>query len=228
MPCAACRWSFAADVATRQYVDKYHNIVNHKDLPAFPEIDGFLRQNPCWVPLYEPSRHRLHHTVPVTTQLVDFSTARDAALQLHRVVVLGRLPSMGFQATCMLYENITAIQFPSGLCRYDPTAMMRLELSNIGYGHTARTMIHSLIYSNFGIKDNPRVLVAPSAEWFLGRHVSLWDPLRGEDKGTNTGWGWADPVTCNEGTYKHDPWACNFIPISTFSLLCSTCLCDLL
>ena len=24
-------------------------------------------------------------------------------------------------------------------------------------------------------------------------------------------WAWADPTRCNEDTYQHNPWACNYI-----------------
>ena len=70
-------------------------------------LDHFLAVNPCWIPLYEPS-------LPFTD--LSYQDGEDGSdpneLNTHSILLLARLPSHSFYATCKLYKSIVARQFP--------------------------------------------------------------------------------------------------------------------
>ena len=85
-------------------------------------IDSFLTNNPCWISLHDP------------TVLDNKAEAKYIHLGYHESAIFIRLPSTGFQATCLFYSYITKIQFPAK-CPAN-TSMYRVAwLGGIGFAN---------------------------------------------------------------------------------------------
>lgn len=235
----------------RSRIDSYRSYLQHfLDVPLFPDVDNFLVNNPCYVPLNEPTSRAPKITKTnaqnhdpsqggrrLTDKFPKHSTDKQdrryrhgqgqGALSTPKLLILVRLPAKIFRATCMLFSALTARQFPSGLghggkegeqtaspgCVYDADHMIVHKLSNIGFAHTANAALYSFVYLSLIQGEKARkVFTMPISEEFMARRANLAANLTDTDA-----WAWAEPSTCPLIMQLHDPWACNFLPITSCS-----------
>ena len=173
-------------------------------------VDAFLTHNPCWLPLSEPIRatHGRLSSVGSRRRL----SASPSSKPL-RLLVLVEMPNKPLQTTCLLFKYITQKQFPT-TCSYDKSSMALHELSNIGFAHTVIHLTHSFINN---LLAHGRINILPRADPYYSRQFMVTDPRTGVKGLSNSGWSWADPLSCAPDTYLHDPWACNFLSVSNCS-----------
>lgn len=180
----------------------------------FTGVDEFLTRNPCFIPVAEPVRafsSKLSNLATLGTRrrLDEIHKGKTPGLGGRLLVLLG-MPSVPLHATCVLFKDITRRQFPKQ-CFYDQDHMSLHELSNIGYAHTIIHFSNSFVHNLF----KGKVQVMPRADPFYARKILVVDPSTSNTTTSNSGWGWADPDICAEETMLHDPWACNFLPLTS-------------
>lgn len=155
--------------------DKYDTYFNPRELPGISEVDAFLTNNPCWVPIYEPSRHKMR-----SGSLIRDSNATINQPKNIRAAILARLPFHGHYPTCMLYTEVTSRQSPVGGCPYHPNNLTVNQLSNIGFAHTVKQVVNTFIYDGMhNIHEGLKIFTAPKAELFLGRKISILNTTNG-------------------------------------------------
>jgi hypothetical protein len=124
-------------------------------------LDHFLAVNPCWVPLHEP-------TLPFADESYGEGGDPDE-LTTHSVLLLARLPSHSFYATCKLYKSLVARQFPP-VCFYKQNRMAVFHLGNLGYGHVLTYLLHAFVSTIEKSSYRQRKLFSvPMAHRFLSR-----------------------------------------------------------
>lgn len=134
----------------------------------------------------------------------------------EKYLILIKLPQQGFHATCNLFTAITKKQFPEPRdCKFDAKNMAVMELANIGLTHTINTMLNSFISTTM-IKSN-KIFITPTSEVFMARPIVVLDSQSNQNVTSMSGWAWAEPSLCPTETLLHDPWACNFISLSSCS-----------
>ena len=192
----------------------------------FTGVDPFLTLNPCFMPLAEPvrsmhgkmgnvgaagTRRRLLALGGVEVE-ESGQVEREQRGLGGRLLVLVGMPHNVLHSTCQLYKAITRFQFPQK-CSYTNTSMAVHELSNIGYAHTVIHFTHAFVNNLF---SEGRVSIAPRPDPYYARKFIYMHPTTNQQI-SGFGWGWADPETCPEQTYLHEPFACNFLSLSNCS-----------
>lgn len=174
----------------------------------YEAVDTFLSQNPCWLPLHEPSLDgRPGPDKPLARAGQRFSPHTKL-----RSVVLVRLPVWGLHATCRLFQRITDLQHPS-TCRHDATHMLTHHLHNTGWSATFNAVLFKLAHVLHQSVFPHKLLAITRAIDFRSRERLLHD-VNGTAFNSTGGWYWANPATCPAHTEAYDPWACNFISLS--------------
>ena len=192
--------------------------------------------NPCWVPIYEPPIPFGEFDYQDDEVVKEGGSPDD--VNLHTPLLLARLPSHSFYATCKFYKVTTWIPFPINsyvhpltrhvymskaivarqfppVCFYKNNRMAVFHLGNLGYGHVLSYLVHAYTATIQKTTYRQRKLFSvPFAHQFLSHYnKSMTNHTRG---GAGL-WAWADPKRCDPQVYLNNPWACNFIPFTNCS-----------
>ena len=208
----------------------YSEISGNKSSNFLPEdIDKFLLNNPCWVPIHEPIYN--FTTYPILDKSGNgsfvfkprsfrrMSKYEQHHLELeqqqqHKFVLFARLPVFGFHATCRLYTQITKHQFPT-TCNYNANNMSVHHVGNIGWSNTINGMMFKFVEIFSKATYPTKVFVIPRASSF--RERIRWAHEKNGDGSIfklGGGWAWVEPTSCDPDIEFYNPWACHFIPIS--------------
>lgn len=173
----------------------------------YENVDTFLSQNPCWIPLHEPVLGR--QPSPPSTPKPGHRFSQHSK---QRSVVLVRLPVWGMHATCRLFDRITRLQYPQ-TCLYDNEHMLTHHLHNTGWSATFNAILFKLAHILHQDVFPRKLIAITRAIDFRSRERRLQD-RNGTVFNATGGWYWANPETCRASTDAYDPWACNFISLS--------------
>ena len=198
----------------------YHTL----SYPEANDIDLFLRNNPCYIPLQEPNAYYNLTHEDLNSDENRFQYSKHDFVYFNSFIAV-RLPTYSYHATCKLYTTITNIQFPSSsssssLNQQCPTPINinRLEaywLGNIGWVNNLYPMISKFTSS----LHNDRIFITPRAqEWGKENIPSkrLYLNIRGSKVKVNGTWGnWASKEECPISTFAFNPWACHFMSLSS-------------
>ena len=192
---------------------------DHNSLQSINIIDQFLVNNPCWVPIHDPDLfyHGDNNTDTSTWNKPPGHIATDRLLMLEllkHTSIFIHLPTLHFHDTCLLYKSITKKQFPS-VC---PSKLFMHCIGNIGWVSIFENFLYHLAHSLEKYQDS--VLVVPKSYDFRSRRRRI-KLLNGKIIRARGGWYWLNPPRCQPYMDDHDPWSCNFLPITncTFHLI---------
>lgn len=157
-------------------------------------VDRFMLHNPCWLVLHDAvtsnaSHHLHHHRAPVGLG----SSTVAPGIYTHANILV-KMPAFPLQMTCKLFLAVTERQFPARCPRKEDRFFYAMQ--SFGFGGEANKVIKTFAF-NLADHDS-RIYTAPP--------------------GASYGWAWADPQTCGQGRYRHDPWSCSFLPVSNCTL----------
>eukprot|EP01038_Epipyxis_sp_PR26KG_P007087 gene7087-9672_t len=176
-----------------------NNLVNNKFKTR--DIDVFLRNNPCYFPIQEPSiRIRKLHKKGLS---------RSQSNNLSKLLsIFVRLPVYKYHATCRLFSLITQVQFPKQ-CLYTQENMTVYHLINTGWSAAFGSLFGEFIVSLSKFPTN--VFVVPKAIEFKALEWIFHDKILNKQYNMSDIWKWIDPDTCDPISIMFDPWSCNFI-----------------
>ena len=200
--------------SSRSHVRDMHS---HKlTVPVFgaTTVDAFLTANPCWIPLHEPVKLQ-HRQQGMRRRLASQTRSHDAG---SRLLLLAAMPHTPLHTTCVLYSVLHRAQFPPpAQCQYDDEHMTRYDIPNVGYASVLVQIVDAMAdnYCNLCTTAKRKIFITPKAEDFYSRKLNITDPTTKTISETNDGWAWADPDTCPIEVQHHDPWACNFMPLTS-------------
>lgn len=140
---------------------------NNKEKLSFPlanEIDTFLFNNPCWIPLHDPpvikslnSKNINQNTNYILVQ--DNNNKQYHSNDYYRSAIFIRLPYFSFGATCYLFNYISNVQSPS-LCPNPITnssAYYSHWLGGIGWSNCLGPLVENFRHA----VKNDRIFINP-------------------------------------------------------------------
>lgn len=178
------------------------------------DMDRFLMNNPCWIPLHDPPV-KLPGNASASTSS-NTPTERSTTDYTHSAIFL-RLPAHGYHPTCLMYTYVTEKQNPSSCPSKDQPGLMDGAgaiavnwLGNIGWANA----LHPLVEHIVGAMHNQQIILTPRA-WDNGAAKPVTVNVNGKQVVASGPWSaWADPSECPVDIFAWDPWHCFFISLS--------------